>query len=211
MKRFYICYDCGFPFTAEEDNIPKVCPSCSATSNQFLSEPYNETGKRRIHVDPPVPDPNWDPMNTAYHHPKTFPENSRHGQVRRFILSYDDAQSIKEFYSDIFEWDIFDTMDSDPNNPLMYCATGPGTSDWEPRVPSFIYGYLRSRQLEDLDQNPRLIIEVDDLDATLEKVIEFGGKLLKDQFFENGNLYVIIEDSEGTAICLWQNTISAAE
>ena len=46
----------------------------------------------------------------------------------------------------------------------MFCATGPGNANWEPSVPSFIYGFLRARQDDPTGKDPLFMIEVDSLE-----------------------------------------------
>ena len=69
MKKIYTCYVCGFPFAVDESEVPELCPSCNSPKENYLVEPWNGSIEaRRIHVDFPKPDPNWDPMNISYHH-----------------------------------------------------------------------------------------------------------------------------------------------
>ena len=206
MNRIYTCYNCGFVWKCDEDHIPKVCPTCGLGPEYYLSEPGEDISKRRIHVDPPKPIPDWDRYDTRYHPPRHFPEHSRDGRIRRFVLGYDDDQAevMRKFYEEIFGWDIYDCQDSDPETPLMFCATGPGHANWEPSVPSFIYGYLRPRKNDPTGKDPLFMIEVDNIDETMKKVIEFGGKQLREKYTEDGQLYAVIEDSEGYAWYLWQ-------
>ena len=49
-----------------------------------------------------------------------------------------------------------------------------------------------------------MIVEVKDLDETLKKTVEFGGKVLKERYSFEGQDYALIEDSEGNAIYLWE-------
>ena len=63
MLKLYTCYCCGFPFKSDDQELPTECPACGANPDNFLVEPYNEQEIRRIHVDPPLPDPNRDPYN----------------------------------------------------------------------------------------------------------------------------------------------------
>lgn len=205
MKRIYTCYVCGFPFAVEENEVPEFCPSCNAPKSQYLSEPWNGSIEaRRIHVDPPKPDPNRDPMDISYHYPKHFPAHTRHGRIRRFVLSYDDPKELRDFYTDVFEWDIINTEHSDPKEPLMLCATGPGSPNWEPRVPSFGYCLLKSRKSDETGLDPRFMVEVDNIQDTLKKVVEFGGKVLKNQYEVEGQKYAVVEDGEGNAMYIWQ-------
>ncbi len=204
MLKLYTCYTCGFPFKADDGNLPPECPACGAGMENYLAEPYNEREIRRIHVDPPLPDPNWDPMNLEWHMPKQFPPRSRNGRVRRFVLEYEDPAQLQSFYSDVFGWDIIPTEHADSAMPLLYCATGPGTLNWEPRVVSFTYGYLRPRSMEETGSHPMYVIEVTDIDKTIALVQQNGGKLLKSRYEEEGNQYAIVEDSEGNGLYLWQ-------
>jgi predicted enzyme related to lactoylglutathione lyase len=204
MELIYTCLNCSFPFKATEETLPATCPSCSAPASQYLSEPSNGMENRRIHVDPPEPDPTRDPLDASYHHPKFFPVGTRNGRIRRFVLPYDDAAQLRDFYTDVFGWDIIDTENADAADPLMFAATGPGSPNWEPSVSSFGFGYLKQRSIDAEYGNPRFVIEVDDIDATVAKVVEFGGKLLKPTYEEDGKQFAIIEDSEGGAFYLWQ-------
>ncbi len=204
MNRIYTCYNCGFVWKCDEEHIPEVCPTCGLGPEYYLSEPGEDISKRRIHVDPPKPIPDWDRYDTKYHPPRHFPERSRHGRIRRFVLSYDDAKVSRDFYKDIFGWDIFECEGTDPENPLMYCATGPGNANWEPSVPSFIYGYLRAKKDDVTGTDPLYMIEVDNMEETLKKVAAFGGKVLREPYEENSQLWAVIEDSEGFSWYLWQ-------
>lgn len=205
MKKVYTCYVCGFPFVREEEACPEYCPACNAPKDQFLSEPFNGSiDNRRIHVDFPKPDPNWDPMNISYHHPKHFKAYSRHGRLRRFVLGYNDPEITRKFYEEVFDWDIINTEHADPDLPLMYCATGPGNPNWEPSVPSFGYGFLKAKAVEDTGSDPRFMVEVDDIEEALKKTVEYGGRVLKERYEVEGQAYAVVEDSEGNAMYYWQ-------
>lgn len=205
MKKIYTCFACGFPIAFEETEVPAACPGCGAPRSQFLEEPWcGSIEKRRIHVDPPEVDPNRDPFDISFHVAKDFVPLKGDGRVRRWIMGYNKGQAaeIRSFYEDIFEWDIIDVEGSDPENPVMYCATGPGTPDWEPRVCSFGYGFLVP--VEEGTVAPSMIIEVKNIDETLKKTVEFGGKVIKERFTVLGDDYAIIEDSEGNQYYLWE-------
>ena len=111
---------------------------------------------------------------------------------------------MRSFYTDLFGWDIIDVEGSDPENPIMYCATGPGTPDWEPRVCSFGYGFLVPEEEGSLNPVPSMIIEVKNIDETVKKAKECGGKLIRDRFQMRGDNYAVIEDSEGNRYYLWE-------
>lgn len=207
MKKVYTCYACGFPIAFEETEVPAACPGCGAPRSQFLEEPwYGSIDKRRIHVDPPVVDPNRDPFDISFHPAKDFIPLKGEGRVRRWVMGYRKGQAaeIRSFYEDIFGWDIIDTEDSDEENPVMYCATGPGSAQWEPRVCSFGYGFLVPT--DDLAEEPAnsFVIEVKSLAETIRKTLKYGGRLIRDRFTVLGDAYAVIEDSEGNRYYLWE-------
>ena len=213
MLKLYTCYCCGFPFKSDDQELPTECPASGANPDNFLVEPYNEQEIRRIHVDPPLPDPNRDPYNLEWHMPKDFPPRSRNGRLRRFVLEYDKPEQLKTFYQDLFGWDIINTEEAEEESPLMYCATGPGSSNWEPRVVSFCYGFLKDKKTDTTGKYPHYVIEVSSIEDTCKLVVENGGKVLKDTYEVDGMKYAIIEDTEGNALYLWQtpNTVTWME
>lgn len=205
MKKIYTCFACGFPIAFEETEVPAACPGCGAPRAQFLEEPWcGSIEKRRIHVDPPEVDPNRDPFDISFHPGKDFAPLKGHGRNRKFVMSYDPGkvEEIRSFYTDCFGWDIIEAEHSDPENPVLFCATGPGTPDWEPRVCSFSYGFIKPKTADEPDDS--FIVEVKDIDETLKKTVEFGGKVLKERYTFEGEDYALIEDSEGNAIYLWE-------
>ena len=207
MKKIYTCFACGFPIAFEETEVPAACPGCGAPRSQFLEEPWRGSiDKRRIHVDPPEVDPNRDPFDISFHPAKDFAPRKGDGRARRWVMGYNKGQAaeMRSFYEDIFGWDIIETEGSDPKNPTMYCATGPGTPDWEPRVCSFGYGFLKPVEEGAAAPLPSFIIEVKSIDETLKKTVEFGGKVLRERYTEDGNEYAVIEDSEGNGLYIWE-------
>ena len=187
MKKIYTCFACGFPIAFEETEVPAHCPGCGAPRSQFLEEPWcGSIEKRRIHVDPPEVDPNRDPYDISFHPGKDFAPLKGHGRNRKLVMSYEPGkvEEIRSFYTDLFGWDIIETEHSDPENPVLFCATGPGTPDWEPRVCSFEYVFLKPKTDDAPDTS--IIIEVKDIDETLQKAVEFGGKVLKERFTFEG-------------------------
>lgn len=204
MLKLYTCFCCGFPFKADDQALPTECPACGASPDNYLAEPYNEQEIRRIHVDPPRPDPNRDPYNLEWHMPKDFPPRSRDGRVRRFVMDYDDPAVLRKFYEDLFGWDIINMEHTDSRRPLMYCATGPGSPNWEPRVVSFTYGFLKDRATDETGASPNYVIEVTSIPETVKRVEENGGKLVKDTYTVEGQKYAIIQDSEGNVLYLWE-------
>ena len=48
------------------------------------------------------------------------------------------------------------------------------------------------------------MVEVDNIEDTLKKVVEFGGEVLKERFTVEGNDYAVIRDPEGNAMYIWE-------
>ena len=200
MRKIYTCFTCGSAYDMEEEVAPSVCPYCG--KDIIFEEPFlTSFDDRRIHVDPILPDPNWDKYDVSFHHAKAFPPHSRHGRLRRVVLPYDDAVLAKKYYEDVFGWDIVLAKNETPDSedPLYFAATGDGFDNWEPMFPSFTYAYLKSRKNDPTGKNPKILVEVDDLDAILEKVPTYGGRVLRDKYKNvEGVEYAVLEDSEGT-------------
>ncbi len=200
MRKIYTCFTCGTAYDLEEEVAPKVCPYCG--KDIIFEEPFiTSFDDRRIHVDPILPDPNWDKYDVSFHHAKAFPAHSRHGQVRRGVFAYDDAELAKKYYEEIFGWDIIPAKGEDTNaeSPLLFAATGDGWNNWEPMFPSFTYAYLKPKKDDPTGRNPKLVIEVDSLEEILKKVPENGGKILRAPYVNvEGVTYAVLEDTEGT-------------
>ena len=204
-KKIYTCFACGFPMAFEETEVPNYCSGCGAPKEQFLVEPWcGSIEKRRIHVDPPAPEENRDPMDLSFHIPKDFSSLKGHGRIRRWVMGYDDPQELKDFYTDVFDWDIINTEHSDPEQPIMYCATGPGTEDWEPAVASMGYGYLIPKTGNEAEPAPSFVVEVKDIDDILKQVPGLGGKVIRGRYQFEGEDYAVIQDSEVNRFYIWE-------
>ena len=206
MKYIYTCFKCGFPMALEEEDCPELCPSCSAPKSQYLREPWcGSIEKRRIHVDPIGPDPDWPKYDIAYHHPKAFPKGTRHGQVRRFITYYNDLEKTREFYEKAFGWDTV-PIESDLGKarPTFLCATGPGFPNWEPRFGSTGYGFLKPEEADSSGFRPHFVVEVDSIADISEKVDAYGGEVIRPAYEEDGKLYAELIDCEGNPFLVWQ-------
>lgn len=200
----YTCYKCSFAWAAPDDQVFEKCPTCGSSKDQWLTEAGIDVLKRRIRVSWPDPVSDWPPYDTSWHPAKKYPAHSRHGRIRRFVVNYSDAQVSRKFYENVFDWDIIDTEHADKENPLMFAATGPGSPNWEPSVPSFAYGYLRAKKNDPTGTYPRFVIECDSIDETLKKIVEAGGEILREKYQEDGYDFAMFRDTEGNAWFLWE-------
>ena len=63
---------------------------------------------------------------------------------------------------------------------------------------------MKDRASETTGAHPLYVIEVSSIEETVKLVEGNGGKLLKAPYEVEGNLYAVIEDSEGNGMYLWQ-------
>lgn len=121
------------------------------------------------------------------------------GRVVHFEIPYADGEKAREFYRAAFGW----TMTEPPRMSYALAATGP-TDDSGPTEPGFINGGLLRR--ESPNDSPIVVIEVDDIDASLAKIEELGGTtvLAKQPVGEIGHA-AYFKDVDGNIMGLWQS------
>ena len=197
----YTCTVCGYSFAVE--NKPQKCPTCGALSDKFYEGLLSKEELEKIHQDRDEKE-TW---SREYHMPKKFPAKSRHGRTRRFVIYYDDAERIRDFYEDVFGWDIVNLKaipEVDEKYPVMYTATGPSNPNWEPRVVSFTNGILMPRKYDATNCEPLMVIEVDNIEEALKNIVAEGGKVVRGKYGEGDSILAIAEDTEENILYLWE-------
>lgn len=121
-------------------------------------------------------------------------------KVVHFELPFDDKPRAKDFYSQIFGWQI----DEMPEIPYTSVMTTPTDESMKPTTPGSINGALVERG-EDAPA-PVITIGVDSIDEYIKKVEAAGGKQIgtKGEVPEMG-YYAYFTDTEGNVIGLWQD------
>ena len=122
------------------------------------------------------------------------------GGVVHFEIPADDENRAREFYSSIFGWE-FQVL---PEMDYSLAMTTPLDEQGRPTVPGSINGGLFKRG-EGLTA-PVVTVDVDDIDAALERIAALGGSTLREKMQVGGmgwNAY--FKDSEGNIVGLWQN------
>ena len=122
------------------------------------------------------------------------------GGVVHFEIPADDENRAREFYSSIFGWE-FQVL---PEMDCSLAMTTPLDEQGRPTVPGSINGGLFKRG-EGLTA-PVVTVDVDDIDAALERIAALGGSTLREKMQVGGmgwNAY--FKDSEGNIVGLWQN------
>ncbi|WP_433616396.1 VOC family protein [Paenibacillus cellulositrophicus] len=102
-------------------------------------------------------------------------------KVTWFQLPADDEQRAWYFYGQIFGWS---------QEEVYANKTTTGAINGEI--------VRRSGELKE----PRLVIRVDDVDGMIERIIHFGGKIIRQrtEITEIGMVYASFEDTEGNAV-----------
>ena len=122
------------------------------------------------------------------------------GRVVHFEVPYDDAERAHGFYREVFGWQI------QPIPELRYdiAATGPADDQGRPSEPGYIGGGMSQRSA--VLSRPVITIEVDDIDATLEKVRAKGGAPVGSKLtVADMGFAAYFTDSEGNLTGIWQN------
>lgn len=120
-------------------------------------------------------------------------------RVVHFEVPFDDGERALAFYRDIFGWEIT----SMPEMQYNMVSTGP-TGDMGPTEPGYIGGGMLSRQ--DPVQSPVIVLDVDDIDATLEAVEARGGTTLRGKEpVGTMGFAAYFRDPEGNVLGLWQS------
>jgi predicted enzyme related to lactoylglutathione lyase len=121
------------------------------------------------------------------------------GRVVHFEVPCEDVDRAQAFYKYAFGWTIMPM----PEMNYTMVSTGP-TGDQGPSAPGYIGGGMLER--DELFRGPVITVDVDDIDATLAKVEELGGKIVRPrQEVGQMGFTAYFTDTEGNLTGLWQN------
>ncbi|MBT1004432.1 VOC family protein [Paenarthrobacter sp. DKR-5] len=120
--------------------------------------------------------------------------------VVHFEIPADDVARASEFYRTAFGWE----MQPMPDMEYTLLMTTPVDEKGQPTRAGSINGGMFKRTPE--NSHPVVTVDVEDIDAALEKIEELGGStaMTKQPVGEMG-FTAYFKDSEGNLIGLWQN------
>ena len=122
------------------------------------------------------------------------------GGVVHFEIPADDESRAREFYSSAFGWKISPV----PEMSYAMLMTTPTDESGTPSVPGSINGGMFRR--EGHLTSPLVTVDVDDIDAALEKIGSLGGStVLPRQAVGSMGWAAYFKDTEGNVVGLWQN------
>jgi predicted enzyme related to lactoylglutathione lyase len=120
------------------------------------------------------------------------------GRVVHFEIPFDDGNRARAFYRDAFGWHL---QEWDEGSYTLV-TTGP-TGETGPDEAGFINGGMMRR--EGPGDGPIIVIDVDDIDASLATIEKLGGQtLLGRQAVGEMGWAAYFKDVEGNSMGLWQ-------
>ncbi len=125
------------------------------------------------------------------------------GRVVHFEIPFDDGDRARGFYKELFGWQAMEM----PEMGYTIVTTGPST-DQGPTEPGYIGGGMLSREQAATDR-PVIVVDVDSIDRTLERIAEHGGTTVvgKTPVGDMG-FAAYFTDPEGNVVGLWETAQS---
>lgn len=122
--------------------------------------------------------------------------------VVHFEMPYDDSTRISRFYEQAFGWQT-QALGEEMGSYVL--ATTTGAAEAGPKQPGAIDGGFFARKPDWPGQHPSVVIAVDDVQASIEKVRQAGGTLLGEPMDIPGvGQYVSFIDTEGNRVSMLQ-------
>lgn len=125
-------------------------------------------------------------------------------KVTHFEIPVDKMDRAKKFYSEVFDWKIMEVPGGAPGE-MYTMVIGAKTDENGTTVDKgAINGGMFEREKPLV--HPIITIDVEDIDAALDKIKKRGGKIaMKKTAMGDMGAYAYFEDSEGNVMGLWQS------
>jgi uncharacterized protein len=123
--------------------------------------------------------------------------------VVNFDIPYDDEKRAHKFYSELFGWTLAKAPDI-AGAPYSLATTVETDEHNMPRTPGAINGGLKQRSAP--EEVPTIVIKVADIEETLARVEEAGGRIAMGvQQVGTFGFTARVIDSEANIIGIWQD------
>ena len=123
--------------------------------------------------------------------------------VVHFEMPYDDADRLAKFYNAAFGWKM-QMMGGQMGNYVLASTTKTGANG-RPTTPGEINGGFFPKKPDGPDQQPSVVVAVDDIRHAMAGVRQAGGEVLGEPMDIPGvGAYVSFRDSEGNRVSLLQ-------
>ena len=121
------------------------------------------------------------------------------GRVVHFEIPVEDGDRARSFYAGAFGWQLQEM----PGMDYTLVTTGP-SGQQGPAEPGFVNGGMLPRSSA-AAAGPVVVVDVESIDATLERVTELGGSTVlgKQPVGEMGST-AYVRDPEGNVVGLWE-------
>lgn len=128
-------------------------------------------------------------------------------KVTWFSIPADDINRATTFYKEAFNWEILPETKEDEDVLSYYVAlNSKSDGNYVSEERGVLNGCIVKRAIG--LPSPAVLVEVDDLDAAVEKVKQAGGEIASEKVLMkslNGH-FVLVKDTEGNYVELFQNT-----
>ena len=122
--------------------------------------------------------------------------------VVHFEMPYEDASRVTAFYRSAFGWNT-ETLGAEMGHYVLATTTASGAKG--PTTPGAINGGLFKRSADMPAQVPSVVISVDDIRQSMDKVRQAGGNVLGEPMEIPGvGKYVSFMDPEGNRVSMLQ-------
>ena len=124
--------------------------------------------------------------------------------VVHFEIPATDKNRISNFYSTVFGWKT-NMMGPDMNEYVVVSTTETDPSHNRPLLPGAINGGFYIKTDDPISQHPSVVIAVDNLNESIEKVKAAGGQIHGEPYDIPGvGMYVSVIDTEGNHVSMLQ-------
>lgn len=124
--------------------------------------------------------------------------------VVHFEMPAGDRKRMVDFYTKAFGWQT-KQMGADMGDYVVVTTTEVDEKTMRPKQPGAINGGFYTKSDDPMSQYPSIVVAVDDLDESMKKVKEAGGKIHGEPYDIPGvGKYVSIIDTEGNRISILQ-------
>lgn len=124
------------------------------------------------------------------------------GKVMHFEIPFDDGGRAREFYEQVFGWQMMPVPEMD----YTMVMTGPTDPESGPTEPGFINGGMFQRSDEFPGKGPGLVIDVASVDEALRAAEEAGGTKVTDRTPVGDMGYTgYFTDTEGNLVGVWES------
>jgi uncharacterized protein len=123
------------------------------------------------------------------------------GRIVHFEIPFDDGDRAREFYREAFGWNVAEI----PDMSYTMVTSGPTGETGRPSEPGYINGGMLRRGLGPAT-GPVVTVDVDSIDAALEKIEKLGGAtVVTRQPVGEMGFAAYFTDPEGNLMGLWES------